>query len=37
MVRCPNRAPCDGSDFAMCFREVEAALGDIAAGAELSA
>ena len=30
-------APGDGSDFAMSFSHVEAALGDLAAGAELSA
>jgi hypothetical protein len=30
-------APRDGSDFALSFSHVEAALGDLAAGAELSA
>ena len=35
--RAAAETPRDGSDFAMCFSEVEAALGDLASGAELSA
>ncbi len=36
-LRAAAETPRDGSDFAMCFSDVEAALGDLAAGAELSA
>jgi hypothetical protein len=35
--RAAAETPRDGSDLAMCFSHVEVALGDLAAGAELSA
>jgi hypothetical protein len=35
--RAAAAAPRDGSDFALAFSDVESALGDLAAGAELSA